>query len=78
VYRAFREACDALKLVGETGEQFTIHSLRATFATLSILEGRALGWVVTMLGHKNENTLRRFYYKWIRVTEENPLAGVKW
>lgn len=78
VYRAFRAGCNALQLKGESGEPFTIHALRATFITLSLLEGRSVGWVVSMVGHKDETTLRRFYLKWIRLTEENPLAGVKW
>ena len=49
VYRSFREGCDALKLVGQTGKRFTVHCLRDTFATLAILEGKALGWVSMMV-----------------------------
>lgn len=74
VYTAFREACDALGLVGETGVPFTIHDLRATFVTLSILEGKAIGWVARMVGHKNELTIQKHYYKWIQLVEGNPLA----
>jgi integrase len=74
VYTAFREACDALQLVGQTGKPFTIHCLRDTFATLAILEGKlALGWVAIMLGHASEETLKQHYYRWIRLVEENPL-----
>ena len=74
VYRAFREGCDAL-LVGQTGKPFTIHCLRGTFATLAILDRKPLGWVSMMLGHADEDTTRRHYYKWVRMVEENPLAG---
>jgi integrase len=77
VYRAFREACDALQLVGQTGKRFTIHCLRDTFATLSLLEGKPLGWVALQLGHASELTTKTFYYKWVRLMEENLLAERK-
>lgn len=73
VYRAFHEACEALKLVGQTGERFTPHCLRDTFATLAILDGKPVGWVSMMLGHADETMVRKTYYKWIRLMEENPL-----
>jgi integrase len=75
VYRAFREACTALKLVGQTGKPFTIHCLRDTFVTLSILAGgHDYGWVAMMLGHSKEDTLKKHYLKWIRLVDENPMA----
>ena len=70
----FREACEANKLVGQTGRKFTPHCLRDTFATLKILQGKHPGWVAMMLGHETETTTRERYYKWIRLVEENPLA----
>jgi len=78
VYKAFRGACHALDLKGQTGKPFTIHCLRDTFATLAILEGKLdLGWVAMMLGHATEETLKAHYYKWVRLVADNPLAGVK-
>jgi integrase len=78
VYRAFREACAALELQGQTGQRFTVHCLRDTFATLAILEGKLdLGWVAMMLGHSTEDTLKKHYYKYVRLVEANPLAGIK-
>lgn len=74
VYAAFRNACTALQLVGQTGRPFTIHCLRDTFATLAILSGKHIGWVSMMLGHANESTTRAHYYKWVRLVDENPLA----
>jgi integrase len=74
VRRAFREACDARRLVGQTGKPFTIHCLRDTFATLAILEGKPIGWVSMMLGHADEQTTRDHYYKWVRLVDDNPLA----
>ena len=70
----FRDACAALKLVGQAGRPFTPHTLRDTFATLHLLAGKEPGWVSMMIGHASEETTRRFYYKWIRLTAENPLA----
>jgi integrase len=75
VYESFRDGSNALALVGQTGKRFTIHCLRDTFATLSILEGKPLGWVSLMLGHEDEETTRTHYYKWVRLVEEN-LLGV--
>lgn len=75
LYDAFRDGCEALELVGQTGEAFTIHCLRDTFATLSILEGKKLGWVSMMLGHADEATTRKHYYRWIRLSEDNVLAA---
>lgn len=77
VYAAFRAGCDALGLKGQTGEPFTIHCLRDTFATLSLLEGKPLGWVSMMLGHADTETTRRHYVKWIRLAEVNPLSTKK-
>jgi integrase len=78
VYAAFRQACDDLNLRGQTGKKFTIHCLRDTFATLAILEKRlALGWVALMLGHATEETLKKHYFRWVRLVEANPLAGIK-
>jgi len=78
VYRAFHEACAALQLKGQTGEAFTIHCLRDTFATLAILEGKLdLGWVAMMLGHSTEDTLKKHYFKWVRLVATNPLAGIR-
>jgi integrase len=75
VRRVFRDACTALKLVGQTGQKFTTHCLRDTFATLKILQGKHPGWVALMLGHETEQTTRERYYKWIRMVEENPLSA---
>lgn len=74
VYRAFHEGCKALEFVGQTGTPFTVHCLRDTFATLSLLEGKPLGWVSMMLGHQDTETTRKHYVKWIRLVEVNPLA----
>ncbi len=30
-----------------------------------------------MLGHEEEETTRKHYYKWVRMMDENPLAGAK-
>jgi integrase len=75
VYEAFHDCCTALQLVGQTGNPFTIHCLRDTFATLAILGGKHIGWVSMMLGHADEQTTRRHYYKWLRLVDDNPLAG---
>lgn len=75
VYEAFHDACTALQLVGQTGTPFTIHCLRDTFATLAILNGKHVGWVSMMLGHADEQTTRRHYYKWLRLVDDNPLAA---
>jgi integrase len=77
LYRVFREACHALQLVGQTGEPFTIHCLRDTFATLAILSGKHIGWVSMMLGHASEDTTRTHYYRWVRMVEDNPLASTQ-
>jgi integrase len=74
LYKAFRAACDTLGLVGQTGEPFTVHCLRDTFATLAILEGKLdLGWVALMLGHATEETLKKHYFKYVRLVADNPL-----
>jgi len=78
LYAVFRAANKALGLVGQTGKPFTIHCLRSTFATLAILEGKLdLRWVAMMLGHSTEETLMAHYFKYVRLVEANPLAGVK-
>jgi len=71
LYRAFREGCDALQLRGETGKPFTIHCLRDTFASLALLEGKALGEVSMMLGHANVKTTQDHYVKWLRLADRN-------
>ena len=74
VYRAFRKGCEALELRGQTGTKFTVHCLRDTFATLSLLEGKPLGWVSMMLGHADTETTRKHYIRWVRLVDENLLA----
>lgn len=73
IYTSFRKACVALDLKGQTGKPFTIHCLRDTFATLSILEGKPLGWVSMQLGHADQKTTEKHYFKWLRLVEENVL-----
>lgn len=64
-----------LELTNESsGSMLTPHCLRDTFATLNILRGRHPGWVAMMLGHETEDTMRRRYYKWIRMIEINPFV----
>ena len=75
VRKVFREGCTKLELVGQTGRSFTMHDIRDTFATLAILHGVSVGWVSMMLGHEDEDTTRTYYYKWIRLIDNNPLAA---
>ena len=81
---SFHAACNAMKAaartlpelkdgVGPTGKHFTIHCLRDTFVTLSILGGKDYFWVANQIGHSNIDTLKKHYLKWVRLVDENPM-----
>jgi integrase len=73
--RCHDAACDDLDLRGEKGQAFTIHNLRDTFATTHILKGTDIGWVSRNLGHADEQTTRRYYYRWMRLAEGGNVAA---
>jgi hypothetical protein len=72
----FRAGCDALHLRGADGREFDQGDLRDTFATLSILDGKHIGWVANQMGD-DEDTVKEHYYKWIRMTDDSPLHPAK-
>lgn len=65
--RAMRRA--GVSLICPNGEKRTVHSLRHTFASIALQNGRPLFWVSRTLGHGSVDITARVYAHWVDRSE---------